>query len=213
MSSIKYHFRDSEKKSLFEKVINLLFFYKNRMQEVSFKNIPQEYDANINDVQDKIIKTIYSKFNFKYLKYLNAKETIIEANENKHKNPFEMFLFDYLKSFKFIVFNFVSDLKEINSRKCDVVICVEGYCLIVEQIHLSMFNNIILNLKDHHISIINVTPGISENEMADDEERKASEEVNNLYSKFSSKIKTKEFLNKSFYSIAGFLNSSIFFPN
>ncbi|KAK8838052.1 hypothetical protein M9Y10_036002 [Tritrichomonas musculus] len=182
------------------------------MQEVSFKNIPQEYDANINDVQDKVIKTIYNKFIFKYLKYFTAKETIIEADGNNHKNQFEMFLFNYLKSFKFIVFNYLSDLKEINSGKCDVVICVEGYCLIVEQIHLSMFNNIISNLKDHHISIINVTSGISENEMVDDEERKASEEVNNLYSKLSSKIKTKEFFKNTFYSIAGFLIRRYFFP-
>ncbi|KAK8840589.1 hypothetical protein M9Y10_030800 [Tritrichomonas musculus] len=197
------------------------------MQQLSFQELPLEYISMLNKIIDDKLKSIYSKFSFKYLNYISALDI---SNEDQIKK----LLFDYLTKFKFIVYQILeissdvcqsSNTKVQNSNeedsdhslnsissKIDIVFCVEGQCIIIEKIDLSIIKRIISNFNEYKCSLIDVsTNKIEEEDIKKGKEVK--EEINNFCRKFESCIKNNEFVSQTISPIAGYLIRRYFYPS
>ena len=73
-------------------------------QNISFQDIPEEYKLMIEKIQDPIIRELYTKYNFRYIK--------IDFEKDQAKT----FLFDTFKYFNFIVYE-ISSLNDHNTAK------------------------------------------------------------------------------------------------
>lgn len=137
-------------------------------KEICFLEIPQEFMDQIDQIADNVIKSLYSKFNFKYFHYITDNKQIIDF-----QSLIENFLFDYLIKFKFIVYNFENSSHKLgnsfskdstNSDTVDVIIFLENECIIVDRIKKITINQIFNKLKEHKILFLNVSKNNEENE-------------------------------------------------
>ncbi|KAK8841907.1 hypothetical protein M9Y10_026859 [Tritrichomonas musculus] len=184
------------------------------MNKSTFSDIPAQYTLLRNEICNNAISNIYCQFNFRYY-----------FGKDENDQPFE-FLFSYLKSFKFITFHF-SDKPSVfqtsggfNSKNyfVNIIICVEGECLIVEHVAYEPIVKLIKQLKEINISIINVsTINFKLEQEQNEKERElfeegAKEEIKSFCLHFSQEIKKNEFVRYTIYSIIGFIIRRHFYP-
>ena len=190
--------------------------------KVKLVNIPEEYQALLDQIPEGILKQIYSKFSFLYFPY-----SVIEK-ENKSIN-IETYLFDFLKNFKFITYHisyyyrnfhkkpsisninkheYVTnknlDLKEGTFHVVDAVFCVENKCIIIEQIDLSKLTKITAKLKEQQISVLDLTK-IFNNIQSSTEEEQAKEEISSFSNRFFREISENKFILVTIQSIVGYM--------
>ncbi|KAK8839462.1 hypothetical protein M9Y10_031817 [Tritrichomonas musculus] len=197
------------------------------MQKLSFQELPQKYFSMLKQISDDKLKSIYSKFSFKYLTY---EPSLDESNKNQIKN----LLIDYLKKIKFVVYYILrnnSDNCQSNNRKVqnpneeerdhspnltpsviDIIFCFEGQCIIIENIDLLIIKSIILNLEENESSLINAST-IAIDKEDSNEEKDAKKEINNFCINFNTFIENNLFVNKTIRPIAGYLIRRYFYPS
>ena len=142
------------------------------MHKIVFQSIPSQLEELKNDINNPIIKKLYSSYSFSYL------PIDLNYQENIKKNFYE-FLLNYLQKFKFIVYNFINSSKSSNSSlnqenpllkpteqsTTNIIICVEKQCIIIEQIEIAIINQILWELKS---SQLNVTSDIEEDKISNE---------------------------------------------
>ena len=192
------------------------------MQEIDFQNIPDQYEASKDHIYVSAITNLYHNFKFLYLQV-----------DSFHQIPqYQVsvidFLFDYLKKYKFIVYHFfnshnsnqVLQIKQLfhkiniirdNSKpQANCIICVEGKCLIIEQINYLLINEIFTKLIEMKIAVLNVTN--SEINNGTGEEIKAKQEIESFLSNFIDIINKNYFVAITIQSIVGYLIRRNFYP-
>ena len=190
------------------------------MLKLSFQKLPQNYFSMLDQISNDKLKSIYSKFSFKYLNYIFALE---DSDENQIRN----LLFDYLKKFKFIIYYILKDNSVIcqsnnanvqnsdkeEAGKIDIIFCVEYHCIIIEKIEIPIIKKIISHLKGNGSLIINVSLIRIVEEKEIKQELESKEEINYFCQNFSSVIRNNEFVKKTIHPIAGYLIRRYFCPS
>lgn len=112
-----------------------------------FQDIPEQYKSMKHLIKPILMQKIYSKFSFLYFLSTKINDIIL----------IKKFLYDYLKKYKFITYKILDLPNKDNSNDyyVDITICIEGQCLIIEQIQHRIISEIIHDL-EKQISIINV---------------------------------------------------------
>lgn len=202
-----------------------------------FIEIPPKYQENINSFsnENEVIKTIYSNFDFLYFPYSQI-EIENGANNNiinNDLNNLDTYLFDFLKEYKFIIFNIAYlyennnntpnnqdllhheyicnlkfDSKSSSSYIVDAIICVEGKCLIIERIS---YLSIIKIMKKIESSVLNITT-IFKNYESTEAENQAKQEITNFCQDFQKIIFENLFMTFTIQPIVGYLIRRYFYP-
>ncbi|KAK8847173.1 hypothetical protein M9Y10_019756 [Tritrichomonas musculus] len=186
------------------------------MQQDIFSDIPQDYNAKKDSVQDEIISNMYSKLTFLYLSPDSIRKHHLNDEENALNSP----LFHFFENNKFISYeisepseNLVKsklfyDLNdplysyENFSQEVNVVICVEGKCLIIQSILKSIIFKIINKTRS---TLINVSKNIN-NDFLD-------EEIRGFYTDICLKSKSNHFFQLTFKPILTFFVRRYFYPS
>lgn len=124
------------------------------MQRSIFQDIPQRYKIMLDMIQDEMIQKAYSKFAFKYLSYSIKKDQLICGDKIISNDDFNIFLLNFLSIFKFITYHIIDNNFQSENINVTAVFCVEGQCIIIEQIDLLMINETIKNLKKQKVTIL-----------------------------------------------------------
>ena len=195
---------------------------------LKFKDIPEEYQLMIHQIEDGTLQGFYSYFNFYILTIENNQisNDYDEEEENIDQETLtEDFLFNYLKYFNFITYQISNNFKKLflpenksdekdiytnNDEISDLIICFEKECFIIENMSISSIKSLLNELNEQQISIINTTK-LNEKE----EEDKANREITNfcLFSTISKEIKFNKFVKYSIRPIAGYLIRRYFYPS
>ena len=135
--------------------------------KVSFQNIPYTCKLMINQIQNKVIQNLYSKFEFLYLSCSCNDEIKVNDNcnaENQKNQHIIHYLLKYLHDFKFITYRInISDITDNSAsknnidpsnQKVNTIICVESKCLLIEEIELELINKIINQLKSLNYTVL-----------------------------------------------------------
>lgn len=77
-----------------------------KTQRISFQEIPQRYNALLNQIQNVIIQKFYSKISFLYYPYMLLIQNKEENNTNQ--NLINDHLFDFLTKYKFITYQILN---------------------------------------------------------------------------------------------------------
>lgn len=176
------------------------------ISKISFEKLSQRYQLIIDAIKDDFIKKLYSKYKFEYLIIPISNNRSNDDNQNYKK--YTSFLIDYLKEYKFIVYNLIY---QINSDVFDAVFCVEKECIIIENINSSSFNKIISSLTENNISLINVSTDTPNIEITNDL-RNINTEIDTLLGNKVKIIEKNKFLKNTIRSISCFSNSEVFLP-
>lgn len=138
------------------------------MQELSFHTLPQQYIACIDPIEDERVINIYSKFDFLSINFSYFSENCKDEEPKEIQTAFKSFLINFLKDFNFITYQINSSTQnhtnhdknnyihssESSPYQFDAVICIENKILIIDEISLTLINEIIDNLRINS-SIIN----------------------------------------------------------
>lgn len=174
------------------------------MDYLSFKEIPQENKSTIDFIENEVIIKLYSKFDFLYF------HEVIADHENEKQDLIQNFIFNYLKNYKFITYQ-IHDNLHINL--INAIFCVEGTCLIISEINITILLNLISDLKKEGISILYFR---NEFQKIEDfvEDEKFHEEVKSFcsYPKFRSDISKHKFVNDTIGPMIGYLIRRFFYP-
>ncbi|KAK8893003.1 hypothetical protein M9Y10_030259 [Tritrichomonas musculus] len=184
------------------------------MKQVAFTKLPQEYELAKNQIQEDVLQRLYSKFTFLYF---TCSHFEINNDDTLMNEQIESFLYGYLHNFKFLTFH-ITNLRTNNKsnsilqKNSDIYICIEDQCLIIEKIKLELIKKIMNNLRDHNVSILNIS---SEYKIWEESksEKEAEEEVSSFSHFFSNKIKTNKFVKYTIIPIVGYLIRRHFFPS
>ena len=189
------------------------------MDNMTFQSMPPKYSSIINCIQSEIAKKIYSQFTYHYLNFTNFQDFRYH-NQNSNKDKIIHFIFSHLQKYKFIIFNIYNFFpiicetmlprKKSMFNVADVVFCVEGQCIIIEQIEFSIIKKIIANLKKNKISLINIS-----HKIIDGYKTKEEVEVEEEILAFCKKInfnKNNQFIYNTFISILAYLIRRYFYP-
>lgn len=177
------------------------------MSDIFFKNIPEQYKSYIDNIQNTVIKKIYSKFSF----------LILEKQSNNDKT--ESYLLNYLKNYKFATYYLTKannhnehvQTKKSDQNSCfenqetDAIIAIEDKCLIIEQINPFLINNIITTLQTQQIIILNTR-------MTTNSNKESIEEIDNFCSSFDQEIRNNYFVKKTIRPLIGYLIRRYFYP-
>lgn len=146
----------------------------------------------IDNINNEMIRKIYSKFTFKYYMFndtVDAKNII-----------FNLFL--YLVNFKFITFDLVKDENSNLTNTYCCIFCVEGECIIIKNISKSLIESIINNLIKNQIILINVS---SVNYISIEPNARAKNEILNFCMHIDKYTYSNYFVNSTISSIVGYL--------
>ena len=139
------------------------------MNTLCFAEIPQKYELEIQNISDKVIQNLYSKFSYLYFRSFLVNYKDDTKNDDKEIS-IEPFIYNFLKDYKFITYYLIDKHESQNnpiipsnssSHPIDIVFCVEQKCLIIKKIKISTIIKIINKLKSTQISIINVNDNSS----------------------------------------------------
>ena len=160
------------------------------MEYSLFQDIPEQSKSMKHLIKPIPMQKIYSKFSFLYFLSIQINDIILIKN----------FLYDYLKKYKFITYKIFDLPNKDNSNDyyVDITICIEGQCLIIEQIQHRIISEIIRDL-EKQISIINVNTN----------DLNIHDEIHNFCSKFS---KSNKFIEKTISPIVCYLIRRFFYP-
>lgn len=136
------------------------------MQDITLNELPQKYKNLLNSISNSVIEKLYSQFSFKYYMFSWQTNDEDKQKNDKNNNDIIIYLSNYLKNFKFIVFYFPNFSKNENpdhDNKIDCILSFEGGCLIIEQIDHKLIETLIQNLQMQKQVLINVNnnPDIS----------------------------------------------------
>ena len=181
------------------------------MSSLSFHEIPQLFAEQINGIHDPIIQKLYSSITFLHFScLLNNSDEIDNKNDLIHS-----FLLNYFINFKFITCGYTkikkdSDkfqiLNQKNSSKVDAIICVEGKCIIIEDIEFELIELILQETKSALINISNQTKD-------DKLMTNVNEEIKNFSSLFKNEIKNNSFVHDTISPIVCYLIRRYFYPS
>lgn len=166
----------------------------NKTQRISFQEIPQRYNALLNQIQDVVIQKLYSKINFLYYPYMLLIQN--KEDNNTNENFISDYLFGFLAKYKFITYqilNYNNNQSQIPKNTVDAVLCVEKHCLIIEQINFTFFKEIIQKLKSQEIALINLSNIHDDESVENLEESQAKEETDNFCSMFIKEVNQNDF--------------------
>lgn len=78
------------------------------MQNIRFIDIPEEYETQIDCINDEIIRNAYSKFEFLYfpIKIFEEEMNCDLGKKYEKETRLTNFLFSFFEKFKFITFQF-----------------------------------------------------------------------------------------------------------
>ena len=174
------------------------------MDSLSFKEIPQENKSTINFIVNETIIKLYSKFDFLYF------HEIIADHENEKQDVIQNFIFNYLKNYKFITYQ-IHENPHINL--INAIFCVEGTCLIISEINITILLNLISYLKKEGISILYFRNEFQKIEGFVEDE-KFHEEIKSFcsYPKFRSDISKHRFVNDTIGPMIGYMIRRFFYP-
>ena len=180
----------------------------------------------IKQISDEKIQYIYSKFDFLFFSASiinNEKLPKISFCKNDRKRQIEDFLFNYLQSFKLIVFqlfnisnnnresmkNIFSKPKNVNDNLFNAVLCVENKCLLLKDINHDIIQSIFSNLKKQSSVVLVLNP-ISN--IIEENERQMNIEINNFCNNFTQEIKTNDFVRNTIKPMIGYLIKRYYYP-
>ncbi|KAK8837043.1 hypothetical protein M9Y10_037089 [Tritrichomonas musculus] len=172
------------------------------MQEIAFTRIPDEDEILLDSIDDAILDKIYSQFDFLYF----------NSSDSYDPNQIGNYLHDYLYQFKFITYQITArkENQNDNLENVDIILCVEGKCLIIKNINIQVIDSVILRLKTKNLSILNLSQ-IIRNEQSFEENLALEETINFL--RYFSKIKKKSFIMKTILPIIGYIIRRHFYPS
>lgn len=197
--------------------------------KVSFQNIPYIYKLTLNQIQNKVIQKLYSKFEFLYLSCSFNDEIKINENNDAENQPNQYiinYLLEYLHDFKIITYRInISDISEISAsksnndtstQKVNTIICVESKCLLIEEIELELINQIINQLKKLNITVLDTNLQFnriikSVNERSDRIEN-YEKEIYNFCKNFQDEIIKNIFVQTTILPITCYLIQRYFYP-
>lgn len=78
------------------------------MQNISFNDLPEHYISLKNQIQNEVIKKIYSEISFLYL-------PLYIASMKKEKSSIEHDLFNYLREYKLITY-YYTNIDDVSSQ-------------------------------------------------------------------------------------------------
>ena len=162
-------------------------------------DFPKKYKKELDRISNPIIHKIYDKFQFKYYVF-NEIEDIKNVIFN---------LFIYLVNFKFITFYIDKEKFNVN-YKINCIFCIEGECIIIEEVVIDTLNNLIQKLVKHQISLINLS---DRSIIAMEPHNDAKEEVKKFCKQFIYEIMKNDFLNYTIKPIVGYLIRRYFYPS
>lgn len=172
--------------------------------EITLMEIPSKYKNLKSQIDNDILQKIYEQFSFLYINVdalLNQDENDEQSVKSKEINHYFL---NYFKKNKFLFYHICNNQSQMNigtdSRLIDAIICVENYCVILEQIKSILFKDIINNLQKEKISILNANDDL------------IKEEISNFCSHFQKQIDNNSFVKSTINSIAGFLIRRFFYP-
>lgn len=184
------------------------------MNNLSFRQIPEDYQRLLNNIHDKTIQKLYYKPNFNYFYYSLRN---FECNkENLHS--FKSFFLDFCKKYRFITFQFsnickdIQNLHDLSSTKIDIIFVIEDSCIIIEQIDQNLIFEIISEIKKiEKIAILNTSINI-DILPGNIEEIETKEEICSFLTNFQIEISNNLFIKNTIFSMVGFLIRKFFYP-
>lgn len=118
---------------------------------MAFINVSDQFKSIISCILDKTIRNIYSKFNFLVYNFGNNQKSENNNEGKQYQKVNDSLLFDHLKKYPYITYVDFQKSKNSNQNQiekdnilqnADILFCVEGECLIVNDINIDI-NNII----------------------------------------------------------------------
>lgn len=191
------------------------------MQNISFNDLPEHYISLKNQIQNEVIKKIYSEISFLYL-------PLYIASMKQEKSSIEHDLFNYLREYKLITYYYTNiddgssqisgkynkiptennDHSKLNQNSfhqiVDAIICVEKKCIIIEKIDFELIKDIIDKLEKQQTTAINVTEEVITYHIR--------EEIDNFMEYFRMKVINNSFYQVTIRPISGFLIRRFFYP-
>lgn len=185
--------------------------FQDLMQNLSFSCIPPHYESLKKQISNNIIRKIYDQFQFLY--YQNAADLDNEESNVEYEKNIQDFLFQFFKDFKFITYSIKTQNSNNNLQISDVFICAEKNFVILENISITLFNEIVNRIKNQRISIIKVIQCLKNHEnIEEEEENETKEEILNFCQRFKKEIKNNDFISLTITAIAGYLIHRYFYP-
>ena len=208
-SSLAEHYFSlvSDSNSSAKDILNLLQKDSNGI-ELSFQELPLNYQLQLDSIEDPNLAKICSNFIFLYLPL----KTIYIENKKVSDELIETFLINFLNEYKFMTFElydrlpFSGEESKINDDVVDVVICVEGFCFIIESINQFLILRI---LNRTNASFIN----LSESKDQIDVYSKEKSEVFNFWFNTGVDYLSQKITQFTFDSIICFLIRRYFYPS
>ncbi|KAK8847752.1 hypothetical protein M9Y10_018781 [Tritrichomonas musculus] len=167
---------------------------------MAFMNVSDQFKSIISCILDKTIRNIYSKFNFFVYNFGNNQKSENNNEGKQYQKVNDSLLFDHLKKYSYITYVDFQKSKNLNQNQiekdnilqnADVLFCVEGECLIVNDINIDI-NNIIEKLQKQLLTVVDIKT------------ESLMEEIQNFCKNFK-EIKSNQFLQKTLPLIAGYL--------
>lgn len=131
--------------------------------QISFQELPSKFQSMIDNAENPTLRKIFSNFRFLYLP-LNE---IYSKQKNVTEQLIESYLLSVFKEFNFIVYEFVHNFfltedENPKEKSITAVICVEGFCFIIQSIDEDFISKILFYMNSKLINLTGVFERINQ---------------------------------------------------